>query len=673
MWRGWLPRLGVLAAYGLVAVAFTWPLAANLSTHLTGDPGGDTGVYVWNQWVFQHEALQERRTPLTTERILSLTGERMDLSQHNYTLFLNLLALPLLPWLGAVATFNVVYLAATVLTACCAYALARRAFDAPRPEAWLAGLAFAWSPVLVARSTGHFSLVAAAPLAAFLLCLIQADRSRRLRDAIFVGLAMAWAGFCDVYYAIFCLLMALAYAAACGVRIARAERPGRDVVRWLLNVLVLVTGGLVVGLVFGGGGRMEILGVAVSVRGLYTPVLILTLLILARVLLQLRPRLSGLWPPSPIVVRAGAVAALAAAFALGPVLVGLGARAIDGSFVRPPTLWRSSPHGVDAAALVQPNPSHPLVRRVHDSQAADPTRFVEYTAALSLVALATVALAVWRAGFRPAPVWWWISGGFAALALGPFVHVLGVNTFVPGPWAILRYMPLVDLARTPTRFAVVAALGLAILLAGAMVALSRRYPTRRPALLALVGLLMAFELLPAPRALYAANISPVYDVIAADTREIRVLELPFGVRDGVSAEGDFSARYQFHQTRHGKRLIGGYLSRIPTTRRERMRTRYLTTARLTTLSEGRSLSDEEHADLRRRGPRFVRRARLGYVVMHLHRMPPGLAETAIAAFRLHEVARDGDTVLYATSWTCGSGARRLCGPGATQRTGRMVQ
>ena len=49
------PRLGVALGYVLVAVAFTWPLPLYLGTRLTGDPGGDTGVYVWNQWVFQHE------------------------------------------------------------------------------------------------------------------------------------------------------------------------------------------------------------------------------------------------------------------------------------------------------------------------------------------------------------------------------------------------------------------------------------------------------------------------------------------------------------------------------------------------------------------------------------------------------------------------------------------
>ena len=145
---------------------------------------------------------------------------------------------------------------------------------------------------------------------------------------------------------------------------------------------------------------------------------------------------------------------------------------MDGRFVSPPILWRSSPRGVDLLAFLHPNPNHPVSRwLLGDGQAAAPVVFVEHTAALSLVALAGVALAVWRAGYRPHPAWWWMLAGSAALALGPFVIVAGTNSHVPGPWALLRYVPLVSAVRTPTRFALVAALGAAILLAGALAAL----------------------------------------------------------------------------------------------------------------------------------------------------------------------------------------------------------
>src|SRR5690349_12918235 len=153
MRRALAPQLAVVLGYVLAALAFSWPLPLHLATHLTGDPGGDTGVYVWNQWVF-HEELMTGHNPMATGKILSLTS-RVDLTQHNYTPFLNVLALPLIPLIGVIASFNSVFLIVCVLNALAMYGLARRATGASRVEAWLAGLVFAWSPLMIARTTGH--------------------------------------------------------------------------------------------------------------------------------------------------------------------------------------------------------------------------------------------------------------------------------------------------------------------------------------------------------------------------------------------------------------------------------------------------------------------------------------------------------------------------------------
>ena len=189
MRRAVAPSLAVVLGYVLAALAFSWPLPLHLATHLTGDPGGDTGVYVWNQWVF-HEELVSGHNPLRTDKILAMSSPSVDLTQHNYTAFLNTLALPLISSLGVIASFNVVFLVVCVLNAVMMYGLARRVTAANRWEAWLAGLAFGWSPAMIARTTGHFSLAAAAALPAFLWCLVNAERSRSTRDAALVGVCM---------------------------------------------------------------------------------------------------------------------------------------------------------------------------------------------------------------------------------------------------------------------------------------------------------------------------------------------------------------------------------------------------------------------------------------------------------------------------------------------------
>jgi hypothetical protein len=616
-----------------------------MGSAFTGDPGGDTGVYVWNQWVFHHETLVDRHNPLTTEQILSLTRE-VDLSQHNYTAFLNVLALPLIPLIGVVAAFNTVFLIASILTALATYALVRRVTAATRPEAWLAGLLFAWSPVLIARGTGHFSLVAAAPLPAFLLFLINAVRTRRLRSASLAGLCMAWASFCDVYYAVYCLMIAVGYVALRVVHVSRSDVPARRSWRWTLDFLIIAVLGLVVGLLFGRGGRLEVLDVPVSVRGLYTPMLLLTVLVVARVLAAVQPHFSvSDWIPSRPAARAMVVGVLACAGPLAPVIYGLGQRISGGRFVNPPIFWRSSPRGVDLLGLVEPNPSHPIVRLLRDAQTANATAFVDYTAAFSLVALAVVAIAAWRASYRPRAGWVLLTAGFAALSLGPFLYIAGVNTMAPLPWALLRYVPIVGAARSPARLAIVAALGLAVLFAGALAALGQRHPRRRAWITAVAGAVLVFELFPSPRTLYSAGIPSIYHRIAADPRPVRVLQLPFGVRDGVSSAGSFSSRYLYFQTRHGKPLIGGYLSRISKRRLDEVRAQPTLDA-LLMLSEGRPISPEHAARIRARARVFLTRANVGYVVINHARAPKVLVDFVVDAWRLEEIERSDVRVLY---------------------------
>jgi hypothetical protein len=346
-------------------------------------------------------------------------------------------------------------------------------------------------------------------------------------------------------------------------------------------------------------------------------------------------------------VRLVIIAALACAGPLAPVLYGLTERVAEGRFVSPKIFWRSSPRGVDLLSFVTPNPQHPLMRwLVEDPLVLRPTVFVEYTASLSLIAFVIIVLAISRAKFRPNACWIAITIGFALLALGPFIYVAGVNTHVPGPWALLRYLPGFGLARMPTRFALVASMGVAVLMAGALAAIGAQWPHRRRQVGALAGVLLVLELWPAPRTLYSAEISPVYDRIAEDSRPVRVLSLPFGVRDGVWETGNFRPRSQYNQTRHGKALIGGYLSRISERRVERMRSEYPTLDALIKLSEKHPLGPEVRATLAERGDRLIAQGNVGYVVIDSRFIPADRAQLVIDAFKLREIQRDAHLTLY---------------------------
>lgn len=646
--RRWLPHARAILLYAVVALAFAWPLPVHLSTHLTGPIDSDTAVYVWNQWVFQHELVENRSLPYFTGKIFSLTP-KANLSLHNYTTFANLLALPLIPRLGVVATFNVVLLALTVLTAYGMFLLARELTGGAEAESWLAGLLFAWCPVLVTRGAGHFSLVAAAPLPIFLILLLRMPGALSVRNSVALGLVMAWAASSDAYYGVFCLVMAAVVMTASVLRMRRAE-PTRVLaaVGRSIDVLLVLLLGLIAAILVSRGWRVSVMGLAVSFRSLYTPVLLLTLFALARVAMHYRPAVIKL--DTVRVMRLVAVTmttALVCAAALSPVLYAVGHRIAEGRWYgSSSTFWRSSPPGVDLLALVLPNPNHPLAP--HGFQAwlaGQPNGYLENVASIPLIALVAMALA-WRRGWCPPRLWMVLAGTFGLLSLGPFLHVGGANTYVPGPWALLRYVPIVSLTRSPARFTVILMLAVAALFALALRWATSEYPNRRRAILALVAMLLAIELLPAPRPLYAAAIPPFYARIAADPRpDVRVLELPFGVRDGTRSVGNFTARSQFFQTFHRKPLIGGYLSRVSRRRVDEIR-RVRTLDALITLSEGRPLSDDIVEELERRAASFVERAQVGYVVIDRTRASTELVRFALRAFRLELLDRHGPLELY---------------------------
>ena len=644
-WRGFRRDWAAVLGYAVIAVAFSWPLVLHFGTYLTGPPDGDTGVYVWNQWVFRHEILVHRQLPFFTNSIFSMTPEA-NLSLHNYTAFQNLLALPLLGVLSVVATFNLIFLLMVVLTAYSTFLLARHV-TGRFSESWLAGLMFAWSPLLVTRGMGHFSLVAAAPLAIFLLVLMKADGHERFRDAVALGAVVAWAATCDAYYAVFCLLIGAVFLVARVVAIHNSRQSGRArAARWAVDVLLLCAAGLVGAIAITGGWTSSIFGVPISAKGLYTPVLIMSGLAFLRLGWHLRasPR-PGAEVDAKRLVFLTVAAGVVAAVILSPVLYAVGERLTAGELKSPGVLWRSSPGGVDLFALVLPNPNHPLTPQViADWLATFQGGYLEAVVSIPFVALITMVVA-WRRGWRASRWWTALAIAFGALALGPFVHVGGLNTYVPGPWALLRFVPVLGLTRMPSRFSVVLMLAVAVLFAAALEWLGRTYPHRRRLILVTVGILLLAELLPAPLTLHSAAVPRFYERVAAAPGDVRVLELPTGIRDGTSSIGNFIARSQYFQTMHEKPLIGGYLSRVGGRSIADVRRIDMLDA-LIVLSEGGTLSPEREAALISGGPAFIREANLGFVIVDRLRSPTALIDFAKRALHLSYVDRDGVFELY---------------------------
>ena len=638
--------LVAFAAYLLLAAVQAWPLPLQLSTAFTGEPRGDTGVYIWNLWVFRHELL-EGGTPFRTVEILSQGGPT-DLSLHNYTVFADILALPFLSWLGVARTFNLIYLLNVALSGFGAYLLIRKITQRPA-ESFVGGLLFMWSPFLVTRAMGHFSLVAAAPLPIFVLALYRAWESQRLRDAMLVGLVVVWAAFCDPYYAVYCLMIGGCFYGNRLWQISVVRRPIAELraAKHILTVAIAALAALIAVIHFGGGGQLRVGAVRVSMRTLYTPMLVLTALAGIRVWLALSTEIRRIpWPSRQWVMRSAMVAGVTVVVLMSPVLSALSTRMVKGGMVATPVMWRSSAPGVDLLSFLVPNPNHPFAPpSLVEWMGRGPADYIEQVASLSLVGLLLIVIA-WRFAAVKLPRFWVaLTAGFGVLALGPFLTIGHVNTYVPTPWALLRYVPVIGAARVPARLGVVVALGFAVLVACALVALVNRFPARRRLILCTAGLLLAFELFPAPRRLYSASIPKVYRAVAADPRPISVLRLPTGIKDGLSSIGNFGPQAQYYQTFHGKALLGGYLSRVDSSSKQYHR-RLPVMSALMHLSEGKPLEPRQIEAAEKNANAFLQRTNLGYVVWRNDAITPELRAFATSVLGLTRVMEADGYELY---------------------------
>ena len=657
-------HLAALTGYACIALAFAWPLPLHLTTALLGPISQDTGVYVWNLWVFRHEIVAHHHLPFATIEILSLAAP-VPLALHNYTAIADLLAFPFLPWLGTVRTFNILVIGSGVLSAFAMFLFARRA-TGHTGAAWLAGLLFGFSPYMSARTSEHFSLVQTAPIVLFALLFDRLRNAPTIGVAAATGATVSIAYLCDPYYAVYCVLIAaftIAYSAVIVRDDVAPARPTRRV-RFALGAVIAVLAGLVAAIAVGGGGQFSILNIRVSMTQLYTPVLLLTTSVALRVWIAVRPRLGWAFPVRVPPLRMVMVSAIACAAVLAPVLLPMAAPTGERQWISPKVFWRSSAAGLDLFTLITPNPLHPWFGRYFDGWLARlPHTAIENIASIPWTVVGIIAVAAWlRRSFAPR-YWVVFTLFFASLALGPFVHAAGQNLYVPTPWAFLRYLPVIGAARMPTRMIAVVMFGVALLLAFAIRELSAR--VRRPALLtAALSALLLLELLPSPRPTYSAEVPEIYKIVAADPRPVALLSLPFGLRDGMSSYGNASPTRQFFQTVHGKPIVGGYISRLPSSGIAYYTQRQVTAA-LIDLSEGRSLTPERRLAVVLRAHAVLPDLNIGYVVINRSAASAELIRFAQDAFDLEPVASEGPRTLFRTPLAPLVSAEAATRPGGT--------
>jgi hypothetical protein len=537
----------VLGLYLLLAVGLTWPLAAQIATHVPGVPqwAFDESTFVWNIWYFKHSLIDNLATPLHSELIYYPLG--IDLVLYTYNFYHVLAALPLALAFNLPFASNVTLLASTVLSGYGTFLLVRD--SAGRRSGWrlgsptsvtlsafVAGALYAFaSNRAVYAALGHYDMVTTQWIPFYALMLLRsldsslAPRARR-RAAVLGGVFFAFTGLAEMISALFLGIFTL-------IVLLLALLSGRkEPDRW-----ARLAGGLT---------ALAIIGVVAFV--LWSPALVPILLAFVRADYGLKG-----WGDALIL----------SADLLGWFTPTIFHPLLGGDVVR-------------ELHLVQQRAINPDLGGFRDIN----TVFLGWAS----LALALLGALAYR---RKVEAWIWTSVLFGIFTLGPLLQVNGrthfdmdgIVTTVPLPFALLHYLPVVNANRAPNRNSVLLMLGLAVL-AGygvlwLLVWLERRrarrssqiggkdQPSRYPlaasgvAVLA-VGLIL-FEHLALPFPLSDARIPEVYAQIAADPAKGSILQLPLGWRNSFGVFGPEQTLLQYYQSEHARPMLGGNISRAP--------------------------------------------------------------------------------------------------------------
>ena len=230
----------------------------------------------------------------------------------------------------------------------------------------------------------------------------------------------------------------------------------------------------------------------------------------------------------------------------------------------PDFIRRSS---LDLLAFFIPSSDHFLlghsVQMVRDQFLGDPTLQSVY---LGYAVISLACLALVRAPRRAIRPWLWAAIVFFLLALGPTLHVNGADTFhisglhlrLPLPFAILGYLPVLPYLGGGTAIglsALMVMLALTVLAGYGVKHLRQMVAPSWARLVSIVlfaVIVLEYAIIPFP--LWKVSVPQVYQIIQEDPDPIAVLDLPFGHDIKI---------YQYYQTVHGKKLIHGFLPRLP--------------------------------------------------------------------------------------------------------------
>ena len=226
MTRRWTEHLTVLGAYTLIALVLSYPLVLHLKDQIPGVQG-DVWSYLWAMGWARVSTLDLRVNPFRDDFVFYPLGGATQLLWA--TALPSFVSIPLQLAIGLVPAFNLMYLAATVLTAYGTFLLAKFVLNRSdssknpspaalkngrrgevrstvTPAAFVAGLAFAFSALRLGYGLSFTNLYHTELIPFYILFLLKTHYEGGWRNSILAGLLLGLNVYIDFQIAAFLIL-----------------------------------------------------------------------------------------------------------------------------------------------------------------------------------------------------------------------------------------------------------------------------------------------------------------------------------------------------------------------------------------------------------------------------------------------------------------------------------
>mgnify|MGYP006291293939 CR=1 FL=1 len=515
----WLEIGGVALLYLILTLIATYPAITRFGSHFIGD--GDTLVNAWNLWWVQ-TSISNGTSPFHTSMLYYPDG--VSLAYHTLNLFNGGLAFlfQAIFRMSLPAVFNTISLLTFIATGVGMFILVR-SITGSSLAGVISGLIFTFSPYRMGRVFfGNLDLYSTQFIPWLVLCLIKMRRTPRWRYVIGAAITLSLTGWCSLELGF-----------------------GTGILMLLLFMFEIIS-----------GMAKEASKYKIFQDGHFS---LGEMSVFLKWPEQLTPKLKY-W--------LGVV--LLTGIFMSPFIVPM-IRNYQSFQDQTDQFGASISNSADLAGFFLPDSAtSPLIKRVGPEffaqriesiyakfygNSCEKTVFLGY----SVIGMVLVSLYVNRSGNIRR--WAFMAGTFFILCLGPVLHVAGRPILSPMPYEFFLHVPLLKFGRSPSRLAIFLMLALAMIVGYGCAALVRQRRRFRWALL-LIGALIFIEFLIIPMRLdsRAVTLSSYYVQLFENDQELAVLDIPI---DLYGAQGP-AADYMLYQTLHHHPIVGGYISRTPT-------------------------------------------------------------------------------------------------------------